>query len=51
MLMYCNRIVRIKENTVTLAGDGNIQQVEIITNKDILAVVIQAYQGEKRIKY
>ena len=44
-----HRIVRIKENTVTLAGDGNIQQVEIITNKDILAVVIQAYRGEKEL--
>ncbi|MCL1665351.1 S24 family peptidase [Elizabethkingia ursingii] len=44
-----HRIVRIKEDTVTLAGDGNIQQVEIITNKDILAVVIQAYRGEKEL--
>ena len=44
-----HRIVRIKENTVTLAGDGNIQQVEIITDKDILAVVIQAYRGEKEL--
>ncbi|PUB28513.1 peptidase S24-like protein [Elizabethkingia sp. YR214] len=44
-----HRIVRIKGNTVTLAGDGNIQQVEIITDKDILAVVIQAYRGEKEL--
>ncbi|WP_407533713.1 S24 family peptidase [Elizabethkingia miricola] len=44
-----HRIVRIREDTVTLAGDGNIQQVEIITNKDILAVVIQAYRGEKEL--
>ncbi|MCL1669412.1 S24/S26 family peptidase [Elizabethkingia ursingii] len=44
-----HRIVRIKENTVTLAGDGNIQQIEIITDKDILAVVIQAYRGEKEL--
>ncbi|AQX08227.1 MULTISPECIES: S24 family peptidase [Elizabethkingia] len=44
-----HRIVIIKEDTVTLAGDGNIQQVEIITNKDILAVVIQAYRGEKEL--
>lgn len=42
-----HRIVRIKEDAVTLAGDGNIQQVEIITNKDILAVVIHAYRGGK----
>ncbi|MDX8573120.1 S24/S26 family peptidase [Elizabethkingia sp. HX QKY] len=44
-----HRIVRIREDTVTLAGDGNIQQVEIITNKDILAVVIHAYRGEKEL--
>ncbi|MCL1671867.1 S24 family peptidase [Elizabethkingia ursingii] len=44
-----HRIVKIKENTITLAGDGNIQQVEVITNKDILAVVIQAYRGEKEL--
>lgn len=44
-----HRIVRIKENTVTLAGDGNIQQVETITDKDILAVVIQAYRREKEL--
>ncbi|KUY16974.1 hypothetical protein BAZ12_20020 [Elizabethkingia miricola] len=44
-----HRIVRIKEDAVTLAGDGNIQQVEIITNKDILAVVIDAYRGDKEL--
>lgn len=44
-----HRIVRIKEDIITLAGDGNIQQVEIITDKDILAVVIQAYRGEKEL--
>ncbi|MET7036703.1 S24 family peptidase [Elizabethkingia miricola] len=44
-----HRIVRIKEDAVTLAGDGNIQQVEIITNKDILAVVIHAYRGDKEL--
>ncbi|KUG10427.1 hypothetical protein BEI02_16865 [Elizabethkingia sp. HvH-WGS333] len=44
-----HRIVRIREDTVTLAGDGNIQQVEIITNKDILAVVIHAYREEREL--
>lgn len=44
--MYYIGLLKLKGN-VTLAGDGNIQQVEIITDKDILAVVVSAYR-EKR---
>ncbi|HIC8809109.1 TPA: hypothetical protein ACW71U_003086, partial [Elizabethkingia anophelis] len=44
-----HRVVKIKKGNVTLAGDGNIQQVEIISNKDILAVVVSAYRGEKEL--
>ena len=44
-----HRVVKIKKENVTLAGDGNIQQVEIITDKDILAVVVSAYRGEKEL--
>lgn len=46
--MYYIGLLKLKGN-VTLAGDGNIQQVEIISNKDILAVVVSAYRGEKEL--
>ncbi|ODM54967.1 S24/S26 family peptidase [Elizabethkingia meningoseptica] len=44
-----HRIVDIKSENIILAGDGNIQQVEVILKKDIIAVVIQAYRGDKAL--
>ncbi|MFE7085350.1 S24/S26 family peptidase [Sphingobacterium spiritivorum] len=46
-----HRIVWKEKNgeRIRLAGDGNLVQVENTTLSDILAVVVTAYRGEKKI--
>ncbi|NAW51344.1 hypothetical protein GNY06_08105 [Elizabethkingia argentiflava] len=44
-----HRIVHLHKEKVTLAGDGNISQVEIVSREDILGVVIQAYRLNREI--
>ena len=48
-LMYRHTGLLKLKGLVTLAGDGNIQQVEIISNKDILAVAVSAYREKNEL--
>jgi len=46
-----HRIVKIKGNSVMLAGDGNFSKVEKININDVIAKVISVYRDNESIEF
>ena len=44
-----HRVVRIKENKVWLAGDGNVAQLEEIPVENLIAGIQKVYRGKQEI--
>ncbi|UIR55997.1 S24/S26 family peptidase [Sphingobacterium sp. SRCM116780] len=44
-----HRVVHIRENTVWLAGDGNVAQLEKIPVEDLIAGIQKVYRGKQEI--
>jgi signal peptidase len=44
-----HRLVKIKNDQIWLAGDGNVAQVEIVTKTALIAAVKQVFREEKEL--
>jgi len=44
-----HRLVGMKDDTLILAGDGNLYQKEIILKNDVLAIVMNGYRDRKEL--
>lgn len=45
-----HRLVKIKDDQIWLAGDGNVAQIEMVTKTALVAAVKQVFRQEKEIR-
>lgn len=45
-----HRLVKIEAGEYYLAGDGNLDQIEVVNKEDLLAVVLKGFRGERELR-